>query len=96
MKDTIYRRNISSKEAQEGFIFILKNKLSLFPTLGSVFTITQNKTSVDVKVESYPCTCRGPDKPHEHYYICWEGLNAGDRIEIVKKGDKYILYINPL
>ena len=94
MTNITYNRKISSKEARKGFIFILKNKLTLFPAVGSEFTLTENNSSKDVKVESYPCICRGPDKPHEHYFIRWEGLNTGDMIEIDKKGENYILKIN--
>ena len=39
-------------------------------------------------VESYPCTCRGPDRPHEHYFISWEGLESGDKVEIIKDSEK--------
>lgn len=42
------------------------------------------KLSQEVRVDSYPCTCRGPDPPHEHYFINWNGLEAGDKIEITK------------
>lgn len=84
MKNTAYYRKISSKEAQEGFIFILKSKLTFFPLLGSEFILSRNNSPRDVKVESYPCNCRGQDKPHEHYFISWEGLKVGDRIKITK------------
>jgi len=95
MGNIIYSRKISTKEAQEGFIFVLKNKLTLFPPLNSEFTLINNNSPQQVKVESYPCICRGPDKPHKHYFIRFEGLNVGNRIGIVKDGKNYILQINP-
>jgi len=82
-----YSRKISSKEAEEGFIFILKNKLSFFPDLNDNFEIMDGKLSQEVMVDSYPCTCRGPDRPHEHYFIIWNGLEAGDKIEITKSSE---------
>ena len=89
-----YSRKISSKEAQENFIFVLKNKLSFFPPLGNDFELKAENVSKKVKVESYSCTCRGPDRPHEHYFISWEGLEAGDKIEITKDSEnKYNLQI---
>ena len=91
----LYYRKISAEEANKGFIFILKNKLSFFPSLESEFILNENNSPREVKVESYPCTCRGPDKPHEHYFIRWDGLNTGDKIKITKEGDNYILQINP-
>lgn len=88
----VYSRKISSKEAQEDFIFILKNKLSFFPE--NIFELSDGDLSKEVKVESYSCTCRGPERPHEHYFISWEGLDAGNKIEIVKNSEnKYNLRI---
>lgn len=94
MAKSAYSRKISSKEASENFIFILKSRLSFFPTYGEKFELADGDLSREVKVESYPCTCRGPEKPHEHYFICWEGLEAGDKLEITKSSDdKYNLKI---
>ena len=79
-----YSRKISSKEAKKGFIFILKNRLSFFPPLNHTFEIVNGEISKEVNIQSYPCTCRGPDRPHEHYFIEFEGLKAGNKIEITK------------
>lgn len=92
----VYSRKISPTEADSDFIFILKNKLPFFPPLGDSFEVTNDEVSKEVKVESYPCTCRGPDRPHEHYFIRFEGLEAGDKIKITKdpeNEDKYNLNI---
>ncbi len=92
--ENVYSRKISRAEAQKGFIFVLKNKLSFFPPLGDTFELVNDKISKEVTVESYPCTCRGPERPHEHYFIRWEGLESGDKIEIAKdSGNKYNLQI---
>lgn len=89
-----YSRKISKTEAQKDMIFILKNKLSFFPPLGNTFELINEELSKEVKVESYPCTCRGPERPHEHYFIAWEGLESGDKIEISKKSEnKYDLKV---
>ena len=93
---SLYSRKISSKEAQEDFIFVLKNKLSFFPPLGNTFKLVTDELSKEVKVESYLCTCRGPEQPHEHYFISWEGLEAGNKVKIIKDPDeegKYNLQI---
>lgn len=96
MPKNSYSRKISGKEADNNFIFILKNNLSFFPPLGDNFVIKGNDVSCEVQVESYPCTCRGPDLPHEHYFIKWEGLEAGNKLEITKdssKNNEYYLKI---
>lgn len=91
----IYSRKITSTEAQKGFIFILKNKLSFFPPNGIAFELMNDEVSMEVEVESYPCTCRGPERPHEHYFIRWMGLESGDKIEITKKSkNKYNLKVH--
>ena len=79
-----YSRKISSKEAKNGFILVLKDKLSFFPPLGEVFTLKFEGLTCNVQLEAYPCVCRGPDKPHEHYFIPWNNLQAGDKVEIKK------------
>ncbi|HML05713.1 MAG TPA: hypothetical protein VK426_08075 [Methanobacterium sp.] len=84
MSSDAYSRKISSKEAEKGFIFILKNKLSFFPSLGDKFELVSDNSSKEVCVESYSCTCRGPERPHEHYFIQFEELKARDKIEITK------------
>lgn len=92
----IYTRKISPEEASEGYILVLKNKLNFFPALGKQFIIVQGDKERKAKVESYPCTCQGPDLPHEHYFIRWKGLKVKEKVEIakdVKKKGRYILQI---
>jgi len=79
-----YSRKISKKEAENNFIFILKKNLSFFPPLNQEFLIDNEDMLKKVKVETYPCTCRGPDLPHEHYFIKWSGLKKGAKVEIEK------------
>lgn len=84
----IYSRKISKSEADNNFIFILKNRLPFFPPLGEDFILKSDDLSYNVQVESYPCTCRGPERPHEHYFIKYEGLEPGNRVEIKKDDSK--------
>lgn len=91
-----YSRKISKSEADNDFIFILKNKLSFFPQLGEDFILKDGEISCQVQVESYPCTCRGPERPHEHYFIKWEGLKPGNKVEIKKimsKNNEYTMKV---
>lgn len=41
----------------------------MFPPLGKTFEIQIEDEKFDVITEAVPCTCMGPDKPHEHYRI---------------------------
>jgi hypothetical protein len=79
-----YTRKISAEEAKKGHIFILKDKLSFFPPRGKTFTLCAGETKRTVTVDSYHCTCRGPQLPHDHYFIRWEGLRYAQKITITK------------
>ena len=84
---TTYERKISSLEAQQGYFLILKNKLSFFPKVGSSFPLTDGHVKKKAKIESYHCECQGPDQPHEHYFVRWNGLAKGDHL-IVKRSER--------
>jgi hypothetical protein len=88
-----YSRKVSSEEAREGYLLVLKNKLHLFPPLGKRFDLLQNDVLGRAKVESYRCTCRGPELPHEHYFIRWKGLRPKDRVEIREDPERQGRYV---
>ncbi len=67
----VYAKRISSEEAREGYILALDN----FPPAGTSFTLVRGRLTRKVKVEFYPCTCRGVNPPHAHYFIRWDRLN---------------------
>ncbi|MFH1738257.1 MAG: hypothetical protein ABIH23_04570, partial [bacterium] len=77
-----YSRKISAEEAKKGHIFILKDQLSFFPARGKEFTLSGQEKEKKVFVESYRCTCRGPQLPHDHYFIRWDGVRFGEKITI--------------
>ncbi|MBI3005524.1 MAG: hypothetical protein HYY49_08935 [Ignavibacteriales bacterium] len=75
-----YSRKISAEEACENYILVYKDKLAFFPMLGKQFDLMHGGTHKRAMVESYHCECRGAESPHEHYFIRWDGLTAGDNI----------------
>jgi hypothetical protein len=92
--EEVFARKLSTEEVKKGYIFVLKDKLSFFPTAGKPFELHSDKVQKKASVESYHCTCRGPQLPHDHYFIRWEGLKFGDKISIVKDKkaeDSYLL-----
>lgn len=92
-----FSRKISSEEAKKGYIFILKDQLSYFPPRGKPFTLCVGEQEKKVFVESYRCTCRGPELPHDHYFIRWDGVRFGEKITVVKDeklADTYTLTSN--
>ena len=88
-----YSRKVSSEEAREGYLLVLKSKLQLFPHLGKKFDLVQDDLARKAKVESYRCTCRGPELPHEHYFIRWKGLRSKDRVEIREDSERQGRYL---
>ncbi len=74
-----YVKRISSEEVQEGYVLVLKDKLSVFPAPRKAFNLVNGGALRRVSVESYPCQCRGPELPHEHYFVRWSGLKQGQK-----------------
>jgi hypothetical protein len=89
-----YERRVSGEEASEGYLFVLKEALRFFPPAGEPFALLDAGQPRSATVESYPCTCRGPEKPHEHWFIRRPGLRAGERVAITAPAsstDPYVL-----
>src|SRR5437016_13453173 len=78
----VYSKKITSEEEQKNFVLVLKDRLAFFPEEGETFKLIHNGQPRKAKIESYPCSCRGPDQPHSHYFVKSKGLRAGDRITI--------------
>lgn len=92
-----FSRKISSEEFKKGYIFVLKDQLSFFPPRGKPFTMHKGEEAKRVFVESYSCTCRGPQLKHEHFFIRWEGVKFGEKITITKdekNAEQYTLSSN--
>lgn len=79
-----YTRRISTEEAREGYILVLKNKLSFFPHRGKPFLLKGAREQRIATVESYRCQCQGPDFPHEHYFIRWPALWRGALVTVTR------------
>jgi hypothetical protein len=89
----VYSRRISQEEERQGYVLVLKNRLSFFPPPGTNFSLIIDDVRRTVKVDFYSCTCRGPELPHEHYFMPWRGLKAGDRAEIYQNLRKQSAYL---
>jgi len=90
--ENIYERKISSEEAAQRYFLVLKNKLLFFPSIGTPFSVKVGVKEKKAVVESYHCECRGPEEPHEHFFVRWDGLAKGDRIIIQKNAKEKNLY----
>jgi len=92
----VYSKKITSEEEQGGYVIVLKDRLSFFPPLGRRFQVIQNGRSRRAMLESYPCSCRGPELPHSHFFVRVKALKSGDRVTVrkdSKSGTRYRLQI---
>ncbi len=65
----VYKRKISAEEAMLGKILITKDMWKRLPPPGTKVQVKLHGESIPVSIEAVACTCRGPLKPHEHYYF---------------------------
>lgn len=64
-----YKRKISAEEAMLGKVLITKNMWKHLPQPGAQLRVHFHGKKLPVTIEAIACTCRGPLKPHEHYYF---------------------------
>src|SRR5438445_12023972 len=94
--EDVYSEKITSEEEQGGYVIVLKDRLSCFPALGRRFQMIQNGRSRRAMLESYPCSCRGPELPHSHFFVRVKALKSGDRVTVrkdSKSGTRYLLQV---
>jgi hypothetical protein len=66
---TQYRRTLSEEEIHEGKIMIMKEALKFFPKPFKKFAVKIGDKSVELAVEAVDCQCRGPQLPHQHFWL---------------------------
>lgn len=66
---TTYQKTLSQAEAIDKKIIITKQALKLFPKPWKDFTLSVGNEKFSTHIESESCTCMGPQKPHEHYWL---------------------------
>ncbi len=82
-----YRRKISKEEAEEGYVFITKEALKMFPEIDRKFYLIEGKKETPAKVRAVSCICMGPEEPHKHYHIQYSPLKKGETVTI-RQGEK--------
>jgi hypothetical protein len=54
--------------------------------------VRQGEETREAMLEAEECTCRGPQNPHEHYYLSVPDLRPGDYVAIRKDADEEKVY----
>lgn len=87
-----YERRVSAEEAREGYLLIEKSKLPLFPARGQPFVLVRGREELQASLDAYACSCRGPDRPHEHFVVRVSGLKRGQQVRLRRtRDDRYEL-----
>ena len=72
----IERRTVSRKTPGDGKLEITKIAANRLASLGERFPMVVDDRAGDAHLATLPCTCRGDDVPHVHYFIESDLLRA--------------------
>ncbi len=72
----IERRTVSRKTPGDGKLEITKIAANRLASLGKRFPMIVGDRDGDARLVTMPCTCRGDDVPHVHYFIESDLLRA--------------------
>ena len=85
----IERRTVSRKTPGDGKLEITKVAAERLEPLGTEFVLAVNDTRGRGSLGTMPCTCRGGDKPHVHYFVesdLLRSLTAGSEVDLFLDG----------
>ena len=83
------RRNVSRKTPGDGMLEITRPVAERLLRSGTEFDLTTPAGSGRVTLTSMPCTCRGAENPHEHWFLrsdLFRGLTPGSEVDLTLKG----------
>ena len=98
-KETLYARRLSPDESRNRYVFISKDSLKMFPGTGVALMADVNGKEHELFLESFLCTCRGPDAPHKHHRLSFKDmtpkvrLSRGSVVSIRKDKERYLVNI---
>ena len=72
----IERRTVSRKTPSDGKLEITKIAANDLAPLGERFTVVVDDRDGDARLAAMPCTCRGDDVAHVHYFVESDLLRA--------------------
>ena len=94
---SIETRTVSGKTPGDGKLEITKVAAHKLESLGRMFAVRVNERSGDATLGTMPCTCRGEENPHVHYFIesdLFRALVPGSAVELVADDAHKRLLVN--
>jgi hypothetical protein len=85
-KHSIEQRTVSRKTAGDGKLDVTKVAATRLESLGTTFPVVVGDRTGEARLSTMPCTCRGDDKPHVHYFVesdLFRSLPAGSTVDLV-------------
>ena len=95
---SIEQRTISRKTAGDGKVEITKVASARLQALGSAFPVIVNDAAGSATLGEMPCTCRGKDAPHVHYFVesdLFRALAPGSEVELLVDDGAKQLHVVP-
>ena len=93
----IERRTVSRKTPGDGKLEITKVAAGRLEPLGTEFPLAVDDERGRGSLASRPCTCRGGDKPHVHYFVesdLLRSLAAGSEVDLfLDDGGRQLLVV---
>ena len=88
------RRNVSRKTPGDGMVEITRPIAETLLKRGIEFDLTSPAGHGRVTLTSMPCTCRGADNPHEHWFLrsdLFRSLVPGSEVELTLDGNRIVV-----
>ena len=95
----IESRTVSRKTPGDGKLEITKVAAHRLESLGPTFAVYVNDHAGAASLGTMPCTCRGDETPHVHYFIeseLFRALEPGSSVDlVVDDAEQRLLIIAP-
>ena len=83
---SVETRTVSRKTPGDGKLEITKAAARALESLGSTFSVRVRAQTGAASLGTMPCTCRGEETPHVHYFIesdLFRALVPGSSVELM-------------
>lgn len=95
----VERRPVSRKTPVDGRLEITKIGAVRLGGLGDGFEVALGEDQAPARVGTMECTCRGPERPHVHYFLestLLKGLEPGRDVELDLEGKGNLIRVVPV